>query len=147
MAWNKSDKRKFQSRYSDSHVTIAQYITEYLCEIVAKSCNQDLPREFWNIPEWGKFYKYQIMLANRLLNEYHPRALVRTLKDKRLAKLSSFAGLSKMKWMKSILVEYHAAAIAEDLAKKVEMTEKTTTTEKPVAIPSRPSLLGKLRGL
>lgn len=147
MAWKRSDKRKFQSRYSDSYVTIAQYITEYLCELVAKSCNQDLPRDFWDIPEWGKFYKYQITLANRLLQDYHPRAMVRALRDRRLEKLSSFGGLTKIHRFKAILVEYHQSAIAEDEAKKVEETEKTTTMEKPKAVPSKPSMLGKLRSL
>ena len=42
MARQKSDKSKFRSIYSNSYVTAAQYITEALFYLIAKSKNIDL---------------------------------------------------------------------------------------------------------
>lgn len=115
MAKKRSSKSTYPSRYGGGHVTIAQYITEYLCENVARSKKQDLPVQFWENKEWAKFFKWQITMLNRhLLKEYHPRAIVKALKDPRCKFVNSFAGFMKVeKWIK-VLKELDGVCKAED---------------------------------
>jgi hypothetical protein len=81
---------KFPSRYSNGkEVSAAQYITELICEHQAKRNQLDLHYRFWVSPEWSKYYRNQIASANKLVAQYHPKAIVRALNDKRAEKIYS----------------------------------------------------------
>jgi hypothetical protein len=81
---------KFPSRYSNGkEVSAAQYITELICEHQAKRNQLDLHYRFWVSPEWSKYYRNQIASANKLVVQYHPKAIVRALNDKRAEKIYS----------------------------------------------------------
>lgn len=81
---------KFPSRYSNGkEVSAAQYITEIICEHQAKRNQLDLHYRFWVSPEWSKYYRNQIASANKLVIQYHPKAIVRALNDKRAEKIYS----------------------------------------------------------
>ena len=74
---------KYQSRFSPSEITAAQYLAEIMCERRARSLNRELPQGFWKFPEWAGFYKYQITLAYKLINEHGEKKVVKALQDPR----------------------------------------------------------------
>jgi hypothetical protein len=71
---------KYPSKYSNGKsVSPAQFISEMICERIAKRLKKDLHYRFWLSPEWEKEYKGQIAAANKLLKTYEPRAIVNAL--------------------------------------------------------------------
>jgi hypothetical protein len=86
----RTEKQKYPSRYSpDGWCHAAQYITEYICEKKARMSKKELPVKFWELPEWLKYFKFQIVLANRLLKEYSEEAIIAALKDSSCFKVYS----------------------------------------------------------
>ena len=72
--------KKYPSKYSNGKsVSAAQYISEMICERIAKKNKQDLHYRFWLSPEWEKQYKGQIAAANKLLQKYDYAAIVSAL--------------------------------------------------------------------
>ena len=83
MPKEQTETSRYPSKYSPGQfVTAAQYITELICEKKASSQKKDLPNKFWNLPEWNKFYRQQILAANSLLRLYKAKAIVAALKSK-----------------------------------------------------------------
>lgn len=81
---------KVNSKFSRAKkVTYAQYITELICEKKAVIDGVDLPDKFWIIPDWKKYFKFQITIANKLLKTFRGDAIVNALKDKRTSKTYS----------------------------------------------------------
>ncbi len=79
--------RKYHSQFgADSTITAAQYLTEYICQRIAKKEKKTLTVKFWNKPEWSKIFRAQITHANRLLKQYTCMEILTALK--------SFRGLS-----------------------------------------------------
>lgn len=75
-----SPKNKYLSKYSNGKtVSAAQYITEIICEHLAKKNKKDLHYRFWLSKEWEKFYKSQIFSANRLLQKHTDKAIIAAL--------------------------------------------------------------------
>ena len=91
MAKNRTQKCCYKSRYNESFVTPAQYITELICEKNALNKHNDLPRKFWELPEWANMYKYQIKYANQLIKKYPHQAVVKALLDPRTRSVYSLA--------------------------------------------------------
>ena len=138
MAVNRSKVSCYPSRYDGGHVTIAQYITEYLCENIARSKGRELPPKFWEIEEWASFFKTQIVLLNRQIlgNGIHPRAVVKALKDKRCWGLNSFGGFLKVKKWNALLVEHNARCLKEDEREsKLEVFEAPDATKQQPRVP------------
>ncbi len=80
MSKSQTKTKKYRSNYShDTWITAAQYIGEIMSERRAASLKRDLPNNFWNLPEWKKWYKYQVYLAIQLLNRYESDAIINTL--------------------------------------------------------------------
>lgn len=72
--------KKFPSKYSNGkQVTAAQFITEMICERIAKRNKKDLHYKFWVSKEWEKEYKGQIATAHKLLKKYHAKAIIDAL--------------------------------------------------------------------
>lgn len=83
MPENQTEKSRYPSRFAvNKFVTAAQYVTEYICEKKAKKDKKDLPQNFWDLPEWNKFFRHQIVLANRLLKKYSVLSIINSLKRK-----------------------------------------------------------------
>lgn len=100
MPKNQTEKSRYPSKYSpDKFVTVAQYITECICE---KKADGDLPAQFWNLPEWNKFYRSQIASANALVKKYGAKPVIEALKDKRCYKTYSL----RAPWFVNIVKEY-----------------------------------------
>ncbi len=130
MARQKSDKSKFRSIYSNSYVTAAQYITEALFYLIAKSKNIDLPENFWNHEDWKKDFQYQVVLVNRLLKEYSPHAILKTLRDKRCRSVYSFGIFKKSGNLKKIL-DTNQKHIQYQDSKEVQISPRKSVTDKP----------------
>lgn len=80
MSKKQTETKRYISHYShDTWITAAQYIGEIMSERRATSLKRDLPNNFWNLPEWKKWYKYQVFLANGLLQKYKAEAIINTL--------------------------------------------------------------------
>lgn len=72
---------KYISKYSNNkEVTAAQYITELICENKARMEKKDLHYKFWTNKTWAKFYRNQIATTNKLLENYHPKAIINAIK-------------------------------------------------------------------
>ena len=71
---------EYTSRYTDRLVSAPQYIAEIMCERIAKSKKMgDLPTKFWNLPDWKKLFKQQLLLAFSLLKIYSDGAIINGL--------------------------------------------------------------------
>lgn len=81
MAKERTENSKYKSRYSDSFIGEAQYITEMICEKRAQKLKKELPRQFWNLPEWKKFFQQQVLAANSLLKLYDAKTIITVLKN------------------------------------------------------------------
>lgn len=82
---------KYPSKYSNGKtVSAAQYITEVLCENIAKKEKKDLHYRFWTTDYWKNKYKNQIHSAHKLLQNYSAEAICSALKDARARNIYSF---------------------------------------------------------
>ena len=71
---------KYPSKYSNGKdVSAAQYISELVCERIAKKDNKDLHYRFWLNKEWEKEFKGQIFAANKLLKLFTDKAIINAL--------------------------------------------------------------------
>ncbi len=126
MAKKRTEKSRYQSRYSpNGYVHAAQYITELICEKKAQIDKKELPFKFWELKEWLKFYRYQVILANRLVKKYGEHAIISALRDNRTWKTYSL----RSPFLEKIIQEYHRQAeLSRKIAKEVEydFSEKKT---------------------
>ena len=82
--------KRYPSKYSNGKsVTAAQYITELICEKMAKKDKKDLHYRFWTTPEWERYYKNQIASAYALLKKYPDTTIVRALNNPKADKIYS----------------------------------------------------------
>ncbi len=81
---------KYISKYSNGkEVSVAQYITELICENKAKKEKLDLHYRFWTSPKWNYYYRNQIASAHKLLEKYNPKAVIAALTDQEAQKIYS----------------------------------------------------------
>ena len=143
MAKKRTEKSKYPSRYSpNGWVHGGQYVTELICEKKAKVDKKELPIKFWQLPEWEKYYKYQIMLANRLIKKYGESSVIAALNDKRLWKTYSL----RSPFLVQVIEEYvEKKELAAKIRKEVEydFSEKTTFESSN----KKKSVISKLRDL
>lgn len=82
--------KKYPSKYSNGkEVTAAQFITEMICERIAKKNKKDLHYKFWVSKEWEKEYKGQIATAHKLLKKYEAKAIIDALSSSEGIKIYS----------------------------------------------------------
>ncbi len=111
-------QNKYPSKYSNGkHVSAAQYITEIICEHLAKKNKQDLHYRFWISVAWEKFYKSQIFTANKLLKKYDAKAIIKALESTKAQKIYS-------------LRAPHLLSIIEEHQKIIE--QENTNLSKPI---------------
>jgi len=75
----RTEKCPYQSRYSDSYIRADQYIAELICEKKARCDGKDLPRKFWNLPEWSQFFKQHLRQIAKLLKKYEATTIIQAL--------------------------------------------------------------------
>jgi hypothetical protein len=150
MAKERSKKSTYPSRYGGGYVTIAQYITEYLCENIAKNKGKELPQQFWELEEWSKFYKTQIVLLNKyIIKKYHPRAVVKALKDFRCKNVNSFGGFLKVPiWKKTLTEMDKLCKYEDDRENNLKITNVINATHsKPIQPQGKKTIFTQLRDL
>ena len=109
MSKSRSDSSRYPSRYSPkvdedgfAWVTGRQYIIELICENKAARDRKELPRAFYDLPEWQEFYQAQI----------NNRSLGKLIKTHSVDKIISFLMENKHimslrpKWVHNKLDEY-----------------------------------------
>lgn len=144
MAKDQTDKSRYQSRYSSSFVTAAQYITELICEKHAKYNKKDLMHEFWKLPEWAKHFRQQIPTASKLLTKYSASAIIQALQSKAAWNIYSLRAphLIPLIEQEEVIVK----AKIESLANAAPI-ERADVNEKPIEKKGKPSLKDKLMEL
>ncbi len=115
MAKDRTEKSKYESRYSESFVSGLQYITELICEKKARTEGKDLPIRFWQLEDWAKFFKSQVNTSSKLIKKYGEKAIIAALMDNRSYKTYSL----RSPWLEKLIIEYHNKfKIQEQLAEK-----------------------------
>jgi len=136
-------KSTYISKYSNNRpVSAAQYITELICEKLAKIENKDLHYRFWLNKEWSTYYKNQIASAHKLLKKYPDAAIIKALTNPKASKIYS-------------LRAPHLISIIEQEEKKLtallSQQPKVNTRKEDVAyrknINASPSIISKLKDL
>jgi hypothetical protein len=144
MAKTRSDKSPYPSRYSpEKWVSAAQWIAEVMCEKKAGNDNGgELPYQFWELPEWKRYFQYQVVLANNMIKEFGEKAIIAALTDLRSWKTYSLRGGYFKKLVKEHKERIDAAA---NNVKEVEydFSEKKTFDSNN----DKQSSLSKLREL
>jgi hypothetical protein len=129
MAKKRTEKSRFQSRYGGGWVSNAQYMTECLCVLIAKSEKRELFEQFWNEEPWTSIFRRQVPIAIKLLEKHPPEVVLAALRDRRCWKIHSFGA----NWLlKPLLVQKqreYDAQIAQQ--SDTPITTKVSTVQKP----------------
>lgn len=115
--------KKYLSKYSNGKtVSIAQYITEIICEHKAAKDKKDLHYRFWTTPYWSRFYRDQIASAITLLKSYEAEDIIGALRDDRGKKIYSL----RAPFLKPIIEEISEQNKKKNqvLSKEFDRTEK-----------------------
>lgn len=133
----------YPSRYSNGKdVSAAQYITELICEHKANIEKLDLHYRFWTNKKWSKYYRNQIATANKLLQKYSAKAIVRALNDKKAEKIYSLRAPHLLP-----IIDQHEAIIKTentDLSEDIDRSDNKTFRQKTR---SKNSILSRLKEL
>lgn len=90
MAAKRTNKSKYTSPSTGEHCTCAQYIAEIVCTRVAEKDNSGKQvYKFWNTEKWKKLYRWQIILANRLIKANREDAVVKAINSPECRKMYS----------------------------------------------------------
>lgn len=110
---------KYISRYSNNkEVSAAQYITEIICEQKAKIDKVDLHYRFWTNKKWSAFYKNQIGTANKLLEKYSAKAILKALLSEKGQKIFSLRAPHLLPMIEQAEIEL--AAANTDFTKQID---------------------------
>jgi hypothetical protein len=132
----------YPSRYSNGKcVSAAQYITELIFENKAKCDRVDLHFKFWTKPEWSKYYRNQIGSANKLLEKFSPKSIIKALCDKRAEKIYSL----RAPHLLAIIEQYEKIISSEntDFTKTVDRKDETKYRQDQ----KKSSIISKLKEL
>lgn len=142
MAKKHSEKSNYPSRYSPSGwVTPQQYIAELLCEQKAKKFGTgELPIGFWSLQEWADYFKSQLRAISKLLKTYSAKAVIITIKEKRLYTL-------RPAW-----VQEHIAAKEKSISSSTSVVPNPVVlreeiVENPIVRKTEDRILGKFGDL
>lgn len=114
---------RYKSKYSKKTVTAAQYVTEIICEHKALRDKKDLYYRFWINKEWSNFFRNQIATANKLIEQYGEKAVIRALNDSRSKRIFSLRAPSLLNTIKEKVVEVEKEN--QTLTKKFDRNKST----------------------
>lgn len=75
--------QKWASPSTGEECTAAQYIAELLVTRRARKEKKHLPYKFWNLPEWKKKFKLEIIGITPLLRMYDELAVIKALESQK----------------------------------------------------------------
>jgi hypothetical protein len=137
MANKQTKKCNYPSRYSpEGFVTATQYIIELVCEQSAIKQKKDLPIKFWNLPEWNKIFKGQLIAVLALLKKYSAKAIIKAVKEKKLDNL-------RPKWVEPI-IEQEQILLSTIKTKENVSEEVRQVREQEVVLPKPREVKSKL---
>ena len=76
----RTEKSKYKHESTGEHCTAAAYVAEIMCKRNAENRNEgSLPYKFWNTKKWKWTYQRQVIAANKMIEQFGERALVRAV--------------------------------------------------------------------
>lgn len=115
MPFQPTNNSKYPSIYSkNKYVTSAQFITELLCQRHAYYENNDLPKQFWELPRWKAEFVKKVTHVNRLLEKYSAEVIIKALRDPQGRRLYS-ATSPKLKPLLEKYAQMPQVSIKEDI--------------------------------
>jgi hypothetical protein len=136
-------KPKYISKYSnDKPVSAAQYITELICEKLAKIENKDLHYRFWLNKEWSTYYKNQIASAHKLLKKYTDTAIIRALANPKASKIYSLRAPHLVS-----IIEQEEQKLKSLLSQQPKINSRKEDVEYRKNINTSSSIISKLKDL
>ena len=146
MAKEYSKKHPYPSRYSPGGwVSAPQYITELICESNARNKKIELPLQFWQLEEWGKYYRWQIKLANELITEFGPEIIVKALKDPQTKFICSLKSPKLLKVIRDLLSKVQRIEMPPPESQDIIGQEGSEPPVSRIEHTTK-SLMGKLNG-
>lgn len=95
-----NEKKEYISPTTGQTITEPNYITELICGRKAELDNNGiLPKKYWNIPKYQKYYKSQVTKASQLLHKYSGIAIINAIKNNR--KVYSL----RPKWFETVIAK------------------------------------------
>lgn len=134
---------KYPSRYSnDKFVSAAQYVTEMICEKKAKMDKQDLHHKFWTNKKWSAFFRNQIATANKLIQKYGEKPVIRALNNPKTERIYSLRAphLIPIIEQEAKLVENENSTLTKNLERKEDASHR-----KPINL--KKNILSKLEDI
>lgn len=132
---------KYPSKYSNGKsVSAAQFITEIICERIAKRLKKDLHYRFWLSADWEKEYKGQIGTANKLLKKYLAKDIIDALSSRDGLKIYSL----RAPHLCDIIDRYISTKPVEN--NKVKIIERNLF-DKGIQISRQRNILDKLKDI
>jgi|LULG01.1.fsa_nt_gb hypothetical protein len=145
MTGKRTDRSRYKSPSTGDYCTAAQYIAEMMCQRMAENSNEgSLAYKFWNTDKWKKTYTHQIILANRLVEDYDERAVIKALKSSRGCKIYSLRFPSLVDLIKSEEDILNRLDAFEEQVIQLPDSNDVKTPQKPFG---KRSKINKLRDL
>jgi hypothetical protein len=107
----RTEKSKYKHESTGEHCTAAAYVAEIMCKRNAENRNEgSLPYKFWNTKKWKWTYQRQVIAANKMIEQFGERALVRAVNS------PEFNGIFSLNHPKcsSIIRRYQLLLIEEE---------------------------------
>jgi hypothetical protein len=134
---------KYPSRYSNGkEVSAAQYITEIICEKKAKMDKEDLHYRFWTNKKWSRFFRDQIATANKLIDEFGEKAIIRALNNSKTDRIYSLRAphLKDIILEQKSVLEQENTELSQNLVRKEDVVYRSNVGNKK-------SILSKLEDI
>jgi hypothetical protein len=135
-------EHKYPSKYSNGKtVSAAQFITEIICENKAKKDKLDLHYRFWTHKLWEKFYRNQIATANKLVKQYHAKAIIKALQDEKGRNIYSL----RAPFLIPIIEKYQTIVESENTELTIDIDRKEKVSYRQQN--SKQNIISKLKEL
>jgi len=136
----RTEKAKYKHESTGDYCTCAAYVAEIMCKKNAENKNEgSLPYKFWNTTKWKWTYQRQVIAANKMIEKFGERALVRAVNS---VEFSSIFSLNHPK-CPSIIRRYELLLIEED--KNLQEIELRVDPKRRNKSYGKKNLLSKLR--
>ena len=137
----RTEKSRYQHESTGDHCTCAAYVAEIMCKKNVGS----LSFKFWNTEPWKHTFRYQMTLANSLLNDkkISEKALVKAVNSEEFNRANIFS----LKHPKAIeIIKKYECIISQDSDKQQDLELKHNAKSRKKTFGKR-SQIDKLRSI
>lgn len=106
---------KYISVFSNKEISAHQFITEIFLRKIYENRGVSLSNKFWNIPEYRKIYKNQILAAASILKVYRADQVIEAIARNDLKGIYSLRSYKMDKLIKDVVI--HDVEIVENSGK------------------------------